>query len=347
MGESIVRQKILRLVMVTVIGLSTLFILFILSLTLGPVEMSFSEALTSFINVLKNGGRVSNINELIVYHIRLPRAICVIGVGIGLSIAGAVMQAIIRNPLVDPYITGVSSGAAFGVCLVMFAGITIVKIPFYTIPLAAFLGALLAFLLTMFLAEASGGMTLSYVLAGVIVGIAFSSFTTIFLVLGGEKLHGALFWLFGSFAYVSWKVVWIIFVPSLSLSIIVLLYARELNVILLGDEQAMQSGLDVHSFKRLMIIITSLLTSVCVAFTGIIGFLGLVVPHIARILMGSDHRILLPTVMLVGANVLMIADIIARTVLKPVELPVGAITSLIGVPFFVYLLIKRGREYVV
>ncbi|MHA1593598.1 MAG: FecCD family ABC transporter permease [Candidatus Baldrarchaeia archaeon] len=345
MQKSIISRKIRRLLVICTIGMPILSILFLLSLAIGPVDTSIPETINSLISVLNRGGKAKTLSEVIIYHIRLPRTLCVLAVGVGLSLSGAVMQAIVRNPLVDPYITGVSSGAALGACLAVFTGVTIMGTILYTIPLAAFLGALLAFLLTMSLAEAAGGSDVSYVLAGVVVNTAFSSLMTILIILGEEKLHGILFWLFGSFAYVSWRIVWIIIVPVFALSAVILLYAYELNVVLLGDEQALQLGLAVKQFKKMMIVITSLLTSICVSFNGIIGFLGIIVPHTARMLVGSDHRILLPSTIILGAIILIIADMIARILLKPIELPIGAITSLIGVPFFAYLLAKRGRMY--
>ncbi|MFP4546261.1 MAG: FecCD family ABC transporter permease, partial [Methanomassiliicoccales archaeon] len=263
-----------------------------------------------------------------------------------LSVAGVVLQAIIRNPLVDPYITGVSSGASLGAALALAGGVTLFGSMTLSLPIAAFVGASSAFLFTILLAESSGGRPISYVLAGVVVGIGLSSFTTILMAFAGDKVHGLLFWLFGSFTPVDWGNVCYIFLPALALSLGVALYARELNLVLLGDEQARQLGLQVKKFKRAMMVLTSLLTSFCVAFTGIIAFLGLIVPHISRILIGGDHRLLLPVSFILGANILLVGDIVARVAMKPMELPIGAIISMIGAPFFAYLMIRRGRTYV-
>jgi iron complex transport system permease protein len=168
---------------------------------------------------------------------------------------------------------------------------------------------------------------------------------SLLLILGGNNVHGVLFWLFGSFANIRLDEAMIIIVPTIFLSAGVLVYARELNVILLGHEQAWQLGVNSRSFKRLMMVITALLTGIAVAFTGIIAFLGLIVPHIARILVGGDHRLLLPASMMLGTNILLVADLAARSFTVG-ELPVGILISLIGAPFFGYLLIRRGRQYV-
>ncbi len=336
----------MRLVLVSLIGIGVLFILFFSYLAVGAVDFGFFDVIEALISAIQKGGQDLTPIEAIVYHARLPRAIGVIAVGIGLSVSGVVLQAIIRNPLVDPYITGISSGAGLMAAIVMASGITFLGSLTFTVPIAAFIGAIAAFSCTILLAEASGGRPISFVLAGVIVGLGFSAFTTIILVFAGDQVHGILFWLFGSFTGVSWTNVWVMLIPILMLAIAICLYARELNLILIGDEQARQLGLNVKGFKRLIIVLTSILTALSVAFTGIISFLGLIVPHISRILVGGDHRILLPVSMLMGANILLLGDIVARTAARPMELPVGAIIALIGVPFFAYLMIRRGKQYV-
>ena len=179
-----------------------------------------------------------------------------------------------------------------------------------------------------------------------IVGIAISSITTLLITSSqNNRLHGALFWLYGSFAYMSWTKALLIIIPVLMISIVLLMFARELNVILLGDEHAKHLGLNVRSFKRTITTLVSVLTAVSVAFCGIIGFLGLIVPHTSRLVVGGDHRLLLPTSIVMGAIALVAADIVARVIIRPNELPIGAVVSLVGAPFFIYLMIRRGKEY--
>ncbi len=345
LNGSVIDRAKTRLLLIVVAGSISLTFLFFLSLTIGAYGMTFESAMSSFFNLITSFGNSQNMDERIILNSRLPRTLSVIGVGIGLSIAGAVMQAIIRNPLVDPYITGVSSGAALGVSLVVLGGVSLAGIGMYSVPLAAFVGAIIAFAMTMGLSEAAGGKPISFVLAGVMIGLGLSSFTNILAVMNPDEHKGILFWMFGSFQSVTLDQTLIILIPTLMIVSVMLLYAREMNVILLGEEQANQLGLNVRSFKRIMMVLTSCLTGVCVAFTGVIAFLGLIVPHSARMIVGSDHRLLLPASIVIGANVLLVADIVARSIIMPAELPIGAIISLIGVPFFAYLMIRRGKEY--
>jgi iron complex transport system permease protein len=339
------RAKI-KLALILGLGSLSIVLLFILSLTTGVMDISFQEAMSGLWNLIQNGGEHENTKELVLWQLRIPRALGVVAVGVGLSVAGAVMQALIRNPLVDPYITGVSSGAALGATMAVLAGVTIMGITAYSLPIVAFVGAVGAFMFTMALAEAAGGRPISYVLAGVIISIALQAGTTLLMYFNADRLHGVLFWLFGSFAYLNWDSVAIIVLVVAVLSVIMLLFAKEFNVILLGDEQARQLGMNVKQFKTAMFIMVSALAAVCVAFTGVIGFVGLIVPHLVRMLIGGDHRLLLPASMVVGANILLVADIVCKTVVAPSELPIGAIISIIGAPFFGYLMIRMGKEYV-
>lgn len=337
-----------KLAVILGLGSVSLFVLFFISLSTGTgyASRTFMDALSAFWNVLMNGGESQDTFELVVWNLRLPRTLAVIGVGVGLSVAGAVMQALIRNPLVDPYITGVSSGAAFGATLAVLAGVTVIGISNFALPVMAFIGAATAFMVTMTLAEAAGGRPISYVLGGTIIGIGLSSGTTLLMYFNADHLQGVLFWLFGSFAHVNWGSSTIIVLVVMGLSLVMLLFAKEFNVILLGDEQARQLGMNVKPFKIAMFLLVSALASVCVAFTGIIGFVGLIVPHLARMMVGGDHRLLLPTSIMLGANILLVADIVCKTVAAPSELPIGAIISVIGAPFFGYLMIRIGKEYV-
>ena len=346
MDGTIVSRAKAKLLMVLAIGLLSLFVLLVVSWSLGAVDIPFSDTLGYLLNIISNFGPDMSVPQERIIWDRVVRSVAVIGVGIGLSVSGVVMQALIRNPLVDPYVTGISSGAALGATLSLLAGGAIIPLAGFATPMAAFVGAIGAFLLTMALAETSGGRSVNYVLSGIIIGIAISSFTTLLIVFSeNHRLRGALFWLYGSFSYITWVESLIIILTVLVLSLVLLLFARELNVILLGDEHARHLGLNVKGFKTISILIVSVLTAVSVAFCGIIGFLGLIVPHSARMLVGGDHRLLIPASMMVGANVLLLADIVARIALRPVELPIGAIISMVGAPFFIYLMYKRGKEY--
>ena len=215
----------------------------------------------------------------------------------------------------------------------------------YLTAASAIVGGLVAFGTTMLLAQRAGGTTNSYVLSGVVVGLVFSAVQTVMIVFSGDRISSALMWLFGSFASISLVEAFSVLIPALVLSIIVLRYAKELNLVLLGEDQARQMGLDVRRFNALILILASVLASVCVAFVGIIGFVGLVIPHFCRMLFGGDHRLVLPASMAFGGCLMIFADLLSRMIILGIELPVGAITTLIGVPVFAYLLIRKGRIY--
>jgi len=183
------------------------------------------------------------------------------------------------------------------------------------------------------------------VLAGVIVGLVFSAIQSLMMVSAGNSVGAALTWLYGSFTAITWSKVWMILVPAVSVSMAVMVWAKEFNLILLGQDQARQMGLNARLFSRTMLVIASVLTSICVAFVGIIGFVGLVIPHLCRMMLGGDHRLVLPASLAFGGALMIAADLLSRVLLTGFELPVGAITTVIGVPVFAYLLIKRGKMY--
>ncbi len=335
-----------------VIGIGLIFVVavFILNMCVGPTgTYGIGEMFNALISAIQKGGNDLTDIEVIVYSSRFPRTIAALAVGIGLSIAGSMYQAIIRNPLCDPYIMGVSSGAGTAAVAVIalnftFFGLIPSNSVFLT-AIVAMIGGVIAFFCTMFIAEKAGGSSTNYVLAGVIIGLAFSAVQTILISFAGSKVSNALSWLFGSFANVSWTQLAVIVIPAIALSLIPLIWAKEFNLILLGEDNARQMGLEVRNFNRVMLILASLLTAVCVAFVGIIGFVGLVVPHLCRMILGGDHRLVFPASIVVGATLMMCADFLARMIIPGIELPVGAITTIVGVPVFAYMLIRRGRSY--
>lgn len=350
--ESEIARKKKRFLLIVVFGLFMSLIAFLISISISsggviPVSDAVSALFSSIGKAFSNDPNLDMI-ELYIYNARLPRTMAAIAVGAGLAVAGCMYQAIIRNPLVDPYITGVSSGAG---CLAMAATALGFSIPFlannslYIIPVVAIIGGIAAFIITMTVAEGSGGSSINYILAGTIVGFAFSSVQTIFMSMGKDNLTDVMWWLYGSFANITWENAWIIFIPVIGVSVVAMIWAREFNLYSMGEDQAAQLGLNVKRFKRLTMIVASVLTALCVAFVGIIGFVGLVVPHACRMALGSDHRLIMPASVVIGAMLMLFADLVARTVLSPAELPVGAITAIIGTPVFAYMLMRRGRSY--
>lgn len=339
-----------RLKFVILIGAVLSFLSFTLCICVGATSvLNPVDAYSALFSAISKGGVGLDYTEMTVFVTRLPRTIAAFAVGIGLSVAGCIYQAIIRNPLVDPYIMGVSSGAGVAAIAVIAFDFTFFGIfsphSIFLTAITAAIGGLIAFACTMVLAEKAGGSAINYVLSGVVVGLAFSAVQTLMLTMSGSKLSNALTWLYGSFAEVTWSQVGVVVFLSVFLSLVPLLWAKELNLVLLGEDQARQMGLNVRRFNRTLLVLASILTSVCVAFCGVIGFVGLVIPHLCRMILGSDHRMVLPASICFGGAMLMLADLLARTGYYGMELPVGAITTVIGIPVFAYLLIKRGRMY--
>ncbi len=333
-----------KLALILTLGIVSIVLLFIFSLTMGIYQISFTDALNDVWNIIVNLGPSSDMGEKIIYHLRMPRSISVICVGAGLATAGAAMQALIRNPLVDPYITGVSSGASFMVVLVTLGGFSI-GMASISVPIAAIIGAVLAFGIVMLIAEAAGGKAMNYVLAGVIISTGLSAAITLIIYYHSQEYSSIIKWMFGSFADLSWSNAEVIAFGTIIPIIITFCYSKKLNIMLLGEEHAKYLGIDVGKLKKGMMILIAILAAFCVAYCGVIGFIGLIIPHVCRMVVGGDHRLLIPTSAVMGALVLLIADIFCKTVAAPSELPIGAVVAVIGVPFFLFLMMKEGKKY--
>lgn len=334
-----------RLILVMTLGSAALIIMVLISLALGTVNYSISAVIDSLVSIFNNG--ITTGVDRTIFNLRFPRVLATFGVGAGLAVAGIVFQAIVRNPLVDPYMTGVSSGAGLGATLYMVFFSSTVLLSYYTMPIFAFAFAVLAFMITFTISKVSGNSNVSFVLAGVITAMGFSAFTTIIMLTNEQHTHGILGFLYGSFSSISWNTAMVILVPVLIVSLIFILYSRTFNVVLLGREQSMELGVNYDRFRIVAMLAASFLTAMCVAFVGIIGFVGLVVPHLARMMLGGDHRLLFPASMIIGALLLSSADILVKEVINfvGITIPIGSITTLIGIPFFVLILKKRGKGY--
>ena len=278
----------------------------------------------------------------IVLTMRFPRVLLAALVGTGLALAGTVFQGLFRNPMADPYVIGVSSGAALGAVGSILLQ-SVVDIPLrYGIPAFAFVFAIITILLVYNLARVGGkAPVMNLILAGVAVNSVISALVSLCMFFSGNQLHQVLFWLMGGFSGRGMDYVYIFIPYGVVGTAIIFVYARELNAMLLGEEAAEHLGVEVERVKRRLLIAAALLTGACVAVSGMIGFVGLVIPHIVRMIFGPDHRTLLPAVALVGASFLLLADILARVIIAPGELPVGIVTALVGGPFFIYLLRRQ------
>ncbi|GMQ61600.1 iron ABC transporter permease [Vallitalea sp. AN17-2] len=280
------------------------------------------------------------VKKAIISDIRLPRVWIAVFVGANLSASGALLQAVMRNPLADPGITGVSAGAS------LFAIIILLLFPSYVslVPIAAFVGGVIACGIVYGLAWKGGGIEpIRIVLAGVAVNAILGGATGLLSLLNSDKIQGVMLWTNGSLSRVSWMDVKLLGIYSIVGIILALICIRAANVLQLGDDVAKNLGYNVNLTRILISLVAVYLAGISVAFVGIIGFVGLVVPHISRLLFGSDYKWLLPVSMLMGGAVLVIADTMARMIAAPIELPVGTMMAMLGGPFFLYLL-RRGAK---
>ncbi|MFQ5945644.1 MAG: FecCD family ABC transporter permease [Anaerolineae bacterium] len=290
----------------------------------------------------------SGAEAAIVRDVRLPRVATAATVGAALALAGVLFQGLLRNPLADPYVIGTAAGAAFGATLALLlpAASLFAGQGFTLVPLAAFLGALGAVLLVYQLSRVGPRTPIVTLL---LAGFALSSILTAsvaFLWLTSDvTLRRAMFWTLGGLSSSGWGQLMVVVPLVAGAALAARYFTGDLNALLLGDEAATHVGVEVERRKLILLALGSLLTAAAVSISGLIGFVGLVIPHIARLLLGPDHRTLLPAAALVGAAFLVVVDVLARTVMAPQEIPVGILTALIGAPFFLYLLRKTRREY--
>jgi iron complex transport system permease protein len=335
------RVTLARVLKISALMTILLLVLGVLSLGVGSVRITFGRVLDSLFGTVLGNAPLSSQEEVILFSIRLPRIAFAGIVGAALSLGGVVFQAILRNPLADPYILGISGGSALGAII----GIVIGAGAFYLgIPFLAFVGALTTVFFVFVMAGGNRGPRSdnSLLLSGVVVNAFFSAAILFFLsIVNSMELHSITFWLMGDLSRASTGE---IVVAAICLTAgFVLLYAqaRALNVIVQGEDTAVHLGVNVLRTKKWLLGVVSLMISVAVPLPGIIGFVGIMVPHLMRLVFGSDHRLLLPVSGLFGAAFLIACDTVARTLLAPAELPVGVITALCGAPYFIFLLKRK------
>jgi iron complex transport system permease protein len=323
------------------LGMGVVLIAFCcISLLLGTVEISLHQALALLAGV---GDKEAGQTRLILLEIRLPRIILAALVGFALALGGVVFQALLRNALADPFILGVSSGSAFGAVVAILLGFSLGV----GVPAMSFAGALLTLFLLLSLGMKRIGMESSTILlTGVIINAFFTATIMFFVSVSSDsKLHTMLFWLYGDLSQTSYSYLYLIG-PILFLSFTLLYtYSNRLNLLTAGEDSALRMGVDVVRTKLVLLVLVSVTIGTVVAFSGLIGFVGLIVPHLARMAFGSDHRLLIPVASLGGACFLVAADTLARTLIAPSELPVGVISAFVGAPFFLYLLLGKGSQW--
>jgi iron complex transport system permease protein len=291
-------------------------------------------------------GTWSSTWDTIVWQLRVPRVVLAGLVGAALAASGATYQGLFRNPLADPYLIGVAAGAGLGATIVLVLGLPVTYGGFSILPLAAFGGAIGAVAVAYLVARRSGGMSLAtLILAGVAVASIAGAMTSLIMIRANPDVRPLLGWLLGGFAGSRWAHAAVV-LPYLAIGTAgMVLYGRVLNVLQLGDDEAAQMGVNVERTKLVLVVLATLTSAAAVSVSGLIGFVGLIAPHAVRLIWGHDHRTLLPMSMAFGAGFLILADVAARTVARPSELPVGVITAFCGAPFFLYLLVRLSRRH--
>ncbi|HBZ95035.1 MAG TPA: ABC transporter permease [Pseudomonas sp.] len=323
-----------------------------LSLALGPVSLPLGDTLSATLRLLglpvTEDASVQQA-ELILAQIRMPRTLLGLAVGMVLALCGVAMQGLFRNPLADPGLVGVSSGAALGAAVAIVGGAALGGLPEafapYLLSVCAFVGGLLVTALVYRLGRRDGQTNVAtMLLAGIALTALAGAAIGLFTYLADDAtLRTLTFWNLGSLNGASYARLWPLLLATLAVALWLPRRARALNALLLGESEARHLGFDVERLKRELVFCTALGVGAAVAAAGLIGFIGLVVPHLMRLLVGPDHRLLLPASALAGASLLLLADLVARLALAPAELPIGIVTALIGAPFFLYLLV-RGRS---
>lgn len=336
-------MKRLRYPLVLFLLSAALLASFLASLVLGAVSIPFADVLSAL--AAAASGKVPDATATIVVDLRLARGLLALCVGAALGVSGTAFQGFFRNPLADPYVIGASSGAAFGAALAIAAGIGDLG-PVSGIAAAAFLGALCAVFLA-FAISRLGGRTppaAALLLAGTALSALFSAALSLVIVVKDRELHRVYYWLLGGFAGASWNELFSALPPMALGALMILFASRPLDLLSFGEEAAAGMGLDVRRARLLIAAGASLAAAAAVAAGGIIGFVGLVAPHVVRLLIGPSHGKLVPAAALAGALLVSLSDTAARTVAAPIELPIGVVTSLIGAPFFLYLIARNGKQ---
>ena len=311
------------------------------SLLTGPVAIPADKVLRVLLQVF-DAGSGQDVDIEIVRNLRLPQVLLAILVGAALAQSGAAMQGFFQNPMADPFVIGVSAGAALGATFAVFLSLDIWILGINAVAGFAFVGAVAVTLLVYLLSARGGRVPVTTVLlTGIAIGSLCTALTSFLMISGHHDLHRILYWLMGSLSARRWEHVRMVW-PQIVVGLVLLqLFSRDLNLILQGEENAKYLGVDVDRVKKVLLLLSAMLAAAAVSVSGIIGFVGLIVPHVMRLLVGPDHRKLFPASILGGAILLVWADVLARSIISPAEVPIGIITSILGCPFFLILLLRR------
>ncbi|WP_129599446.1 FecCD family ABC transporter permease [Anaerophilus nitritogenes] len=326
-------KKEKRKIWIICFSLIFLGILIVGTIGVGSIDISVGEIIDTFL------GKGDEINDSIIMDMRLPRILLAVFVGASLSISGALLQSVMRNPLADPGITGVSSGGSLAAILMMLYFPQFYRL----LPLMSFLGAMLACGLVFILSWDNGIKPIRVILSGVAINAMFAGATSLLAIMNSDKIQGVLLWINGSIAYRGWREV-SYFLPYCIVGLILALFCiRGANLLALGDDVATNLGMNVNRARICISLVAVFLAGISTSAVGIIGFIGIIVPHVCRLIVGSDYKYLIPMSTILGGIILLLADTLARYIARPIELPVGVMMAMIGCPFFLFLL--RRRKY--
>lgn len=337
------RAYIFRKYIFIIICVVISFFVAIYALTIGSYDIGFIESFRVLIDHIM--GNISNPTaDMIIWNIRLPRVLLGIVVGMGLAAAGAVMQSVLKNPLADPYTTGISSGASFGATIAMTAGISFMS-GTNAIVANAFIFSLIPVAIIVLISGLRKVSPTTMILSGIAVMYIFNAFTTVLMLMADpDDLAAVYSWQVGTLGAATWNCIPISVTVTLIGVIILQMFSNKLNVLASGDDSAKSLGVDANKLRIVCLIIVSLVTASIVSFTGIIGFVGLVSPHVVRLFIGSDNKFLIPASAAFGVTLVLISDLLGRTLIAPAVLQVGVVTAFLGGPLFLYLLIKQRKE---
>jgi len=310
----------------------------LLSLSSGEMKISLGEAL----KLLFGGGDPSSIEYMLIRQVRLPRIILGMAVGGALSLSGVILQGVYRNPLVEPFTLGISGGASLGVAITIVFGLH-VAFGSYMLPLAGFLGAFLIIFLVYTISSRRGTIDIQrMLLTGVMVSfVASSAMMFLMSISTSENLHGIIFWIMGSLDEPDGFLIWFTLISTLVVLVLSYFFVQPLNALRLGEEKAMHLGINTNVAVRILFLLASALAGISVAVAGVIGFVGLIIPHLLRLFFGTDYRILLISSFFLGGSFLVLSDVLARTIIAPNELPIGVITGIIGGIVFIVMMSRK------
>jgi len=340
-----------RLIKIVLILAGILVLIVILAASIGAARVSVAETvkiIASYIpgiSSLIDKDTIAPQSLAVISQIRLPRIFMALVVGMALAGAGVIFQGLFRNPMADPFVIGVSAGGAFGAAVALFFSSSLALLNISLTTIFALIGALGTTFLVYSIASSRGRVSVvTLLLSGIALSAMLSAMTSMVMIFKENDLAKIVFWLMGGLTAASWQKLYMVTPIILILMMVSGFYMRDLNIISMGDERAIQMGVQTEKVKKILLVLASVIAALAVSISGIIGFVGLITPHILRLIVGPDHKVLFPASALAGGVVLLLSDTIARTMLMPREIPVGIITSIVGVPFFLYLLVRSKQQ---